>query len=966
MSNDTTLTTFKFNLVKMTFIFEGVVVAVSEILRLKSGHLFVINLRNEEMQCATSIFVQNSCHFSWKTILSIGKAYVFTDLMPGILSKCFKKGTSPRTSVLSTTSKSLCIEKEEWEKSQQYDEISKTLKQLSLTKSDEGYVQNKESRRLISYEGVISNIPNPGLGIYCLDNKILLYTCFMKGISVLPSLDAGDKIQVCNVHLADSKCKTKKLILCGLSSIRIVQKTEEEKVSGETSVLALSCLDLAQEFGLNVNSFDFLVEVAEILENKLCPAVISREELFKSQLVNKNRAKSFLFTLASCPCFLNGHPLFKLTQRLVLQEVTSRPHSCFPASKDICFQNISFPTIVEAFKLLEQQGSVFKKTKEWEFGFVSFSSSDTSKPLLLIGLLDSSENGTIYLKDSTDSISLFIEKDCPCQCYIHGCCFSHGLMKRSIVPLGSIVAIKDGKLVKEEIKAMSVTSETREISCYLVCKLSSVLPLVEVQRIGLKQNFYSKEKFDCNVYDNIKDTMTCKEREQNDIENNNSVSLTTNEQEKIKHEMSAQKQMFTSKSGVSEILEKEQIFTSKSGVCGMSDEYQMFTSKSGVSEVLEKEQVFTSNSGVCGISDEYHVFTSKSEVSEVFDENQMFTSKSGVSEMSEEEQVLISRSGIKDDLSNIYEMLFKNESNNTTKFYLYIAQNLYIHHTTIPFQKRIGHWSFQCSVTMIGAPLIVFCNRLATSKDFNVTKYTKTKLEGTTAFSDNIIIQNFSSAVTVLCKDNSSVKNHLRKAVLDFYDVSVQAYPLLKKGNYFKLYIPVEDILTNNSLLGKRHPTNSARLKSALQSFMFSTQVNIYGKVEVEDLMEERDDEGIKFLNKSSLNCVINEPSKINHVEDILSPRCSHKQSYSVQGRIVGKWLQPVKYSVCPEDFNIGFMLEDCSSNHRVSVYLSDIPRHSFPLGLVPGAVVEISGLRRLSSQKGNIYLKATSMLGIE
>ncbi|XP_076322939.1 uncharacterized protein LOC143231940 isoform X3 [Tachypleus tridentatus] len=937
----------------MTFIFEGIVVAVTEILRLKSGHLFVINLRNEEMQCSTSIFVQNSCHFSWKTILLIGKEYVFTELIPGTLSK---KGTSPRTSVLSTTSKSLCIKKEEWEKNHQLDvrEILKELKQLSLTTSDEAYVQNKESLRLISYEGLISNIPNPGLGIYCLDNKILLYTCFMKGLSVLPSLNTGDKIQ----------CKTKKLILCGLSSIRIFQKIEEEKPSGEASILALSCLDLAQEFGLNVNSFDFLVDVAEILENKLSPAVISREELFKSQLGNKNRAKNFLFTLASCPCFLNGHPLFKLTQRRVLEEVTSRPHSCFPAYKETCFQNVSFPTILETFKILEEQGSVYKKLKEWECTCVPFSSSDTSKPLLLIGLLDSSENGTIYLKDSTDSISLCIEKDCPCQCYIHGCCLPHGLMKRSIIPLGFIVAIKDGRLVKEEIKAMSVTSESREVSCYLICKLSSVLPLVEVQKIRLKEIPYCKEKFDCNVYDNIKSTVTCKEREQKNIEHTNSVSLSSNEQEQIKHKISAQKQMFTSKSGVSEMLEKE--FTSKSEICGMSDEYQMFTFESVASEMSEEEQVFTCRSGVCEISGQDQMFSSSSGVIGISDKEQVFKSKSEVSGMTAKEQVFISRSGVKDGLSDVCEMLLKNESINKSNFFLYIAQNLYVHHTTIPFQKRVGHWTFQCSVTMVGAPLIVLCNKPATSKFFSVTKFAETKLEGTTEFSNSMKIQEFPSAVTVLCKDNSSIKNHLRKAVLDFYDVSVQVYPLIRKGNYFKLYIPVEDILTNNFLMGQRYPTNSAHFKSALQSFVFSTQVNIYGKVEVEDLEEEKDDEALKLLNNSSLKCAINETCKINDVKEILSARCSQKQSYSVQGRIVGKWLQPGKCSGCFDNVNIGFMLEDCSSKHRVFVYLSDIPYHSFPLGLVPGAIVQISGLRRLSSQKGNIYLKATSMLGIE
>ncbi|XP_064608963.1 CST complex subunit CTC1-like [Liolophura sinensis] len=244
----------------------GKLATLSEVFRMKSDHMFLVKLTDEEGK-EVSILFKRADQLHWQKFLTPGEEYVITNLR----ATTVQKGTSLPTVIYVAWEGSTFISRSHWTGHilplKDWLELPE-LPAAVLTDNMEGARPTQQS--LYTYQGTITDASKSDVGIYQLDNKIGLHVSYIPAVSKFWPLRPGCRVVLCNTHHKGSPQPPKiRLFGCIQSCVKIVEFSPFNVTCARMDSSRRGSLQMLQQYSVSVGQFEQLRTAEEALQQKL-------------------------------------------------------------------------------------------------------------------------------------------------------------------------------------------------------------------------------------------------------------------------------------------------------------------------------------------------------------------------------------------------------------------------------------------------------------------------------------------------------------------------------------------------------------------------------------------------------------------------------------------------------------------------------------------------------------------------
>ncbi|XP_070542523.1 CST complex subunit CTC1-like [Ptychodera flava] len=297
----------------------GAITALSPVHRIRDSVMFFVEITSKDSHANVCLVVKGAEFAHWHHFIQINEEYAFTNVSPTTLNKgsanSFLVYAFTRKSRLSKISREDCRITTLWELKEKFtikkvqtsgsavggDAIdkdgchgdqepgpSKKEDDWSLPSSEsqfDSYSRRTNEETLSSYQGTITKVTNAGAGIYELDDKIRLYICHQPCASKGRGMRVGAKVNIYSCHFKTFKqAPCLRMCCCTLSSVVIVKfsplATPYQPFICQQSVF----IHLLFFYHLNLVNYQWMVDAAEEMKEKFLPSHLSNSVLMGVQL----------------------------------------------------------------------------------------------------------------------------------------------------------------------------------------------------------------------------------------------------------------------------------------------------------------------------------------------------------------------------------------------------------------------------------------------------------------------------------------------------------------------------------------------------------------------------------------------------------------------------------------------------------------------------------------------------------
>ncbi|XP_077989324.1 CST complex subunit CTC1-like [Glandiceps talaboti] len=439
---------------------QGEITALSPIHRIRESVMFFVEITTKDSDTSVCLVVKGAEYSHWHNFIQLNEEYVFSYVIPTTLNKestnsfpVYAVSRKTKFFLLSRLNfKEMTLQQvqDKYPSKQHSKRCDPTTDDVSgyhgdqqpstSCQGDSPSMESVESGtsstsrqmkqdKLCSYKGTITDVIKAEAGIYELDGKIRLYIGHQPCVSHGKGMRIGSKVTVFNAHFKSSKqVPCLRLCCCTLSSVVIVQfsplATPYEPFIPQSSVF----IHLLYFYHINLAYYQWMVDMADDMKKKFLPNPLSDTVLMGVQLTKHHRSdqKTFgvFYNLLRIPSPSKQRLLLPQSPRNIYQEFIDTQHPCWVVeSQPISRANLyKIPSIADLKQILAKKAV---REDSWQIPETSYSNRtlndelywryqvhnpwDFKPPLLLVGYLEhNSKTGQLQLTDQTGSINCII------------------------------------------------------------------------------------------------------------------------------------------------------------------------------------------------------------------------------------------------------------------------------------------------------------------------------------------------------------------------------------------------------------------------------------------------------------------------------------------------------------------------------------------------------------------------------
>ncbi|XP_060594540.1 uncharacterized protein LOC132748892 [Ruditapes philippinarum] len=287
----------------------GKVICVSEVVRIKENHLFMVKLAHN-----VDLIIKRKECLHWQKELSPYSEYILTNLRPTIIQKGSR---SPHRVFTVTRNSQLYLP----------DNVNMVLmtesdivKQYGIQHDDHlthTDIHDPAIDGIFSYQGKVTATLDPGLGVFELDKTVRLFVGPVPAVHKYSMLREGATVLVQNAHYTTSKQYPRvTLYCCMLTKVQCVEESNETKQQTNGVKLNEEMKKLLYLHGQSQKQLDHMFTLRNVL---------------KKQFLNilGDRLTESIFTKVVTNIWFNvGDQINKRAQRMLIDEFLNTPHKC--------------------------------------------------------------------------------------------------------------------------------------------------------------------------------------------------------------------------------------------------------------------------------------------------------------------------------------------------------------------------------------------------------------------------------------------------------------------------------------------------------------------------------------------------------------------------------------------------------------------------------------------------------------
>ncbi|XP_026531211.1 CST complex subunit CTC1 isoform X1 [Notechis scutatus] len=395
---------------------------------------FFLFLKCFSSSACVPVVIQKTPHLVWHHALQLGHKYVLTDLKISCLKSSGQSvfRTSSSSCLLpycKEQTKEQCLDVNPQGRPMMAASILPSIQPESLLKvqKEEMMLGSLRKSELISYTGTITQVLNAQAGLYKLDNKYILCLAYRQMLNTGCGFRPGACIELRDVHLlkmplpsipaAFGACLRTTIVLKSFSAYSILHQP--------VNCFGNHYLQLLLHYNLSLSFYLYLVNFLEIFEQRFC-YFTHHKKLLCFTHHSQGLIERFIVPI------LNSLLLPKKQERNFHAEILEEKHNCLLDQYQILEPPYQIPHFVQLYSMIERRSwescgpleqlhsaskicnlNIRELNCRLAQNYCILSAECFNPPLLLLGVLEYSNSGSLQLRDRSNSLPCIIfHKDC--------------------------------------------------------------------------------------------------------------------------------------------------------------------------------------------------------------------------------------------------------------------------------------------------------------------------------------------------------------------------------------------------------------------------------------------------------------------------------------------------------------------------------------------------------------------------